>query len=56
MLLSILPTIPLEEVFWTPSDSGTDNFVLFYMLMILYHILPAMLIDLILKLSGRRDT
>jgi len=53
MVQSIAYTIPLDGVIWTPGGS-TDNFVLFYTLTILY-ILPAMLIDLILKFSGRRD-
>jgi len=55
MLRNLLPTIPFEGIIWISDYIATDNFVLFYMLTILYHILPAMLIDLILKLSGRRD-
>jgi len=46
--------VPFEGIFWTPYIKFTDNFVLFYTLMILLHILPAMLINLILKLTGRR--
>ncbi|KYN30861.1 Fatty acyl-CoA reductase 1 [Trachymyrmex septentrionalis] len=46
--------IPLEGVIWTPHTILIDNFVQFYTLTILLHILPAILIDLVLKFSGRR--
>jgi len=55
LLKNILHMIPFEKMIWTSAVICTDNFVLFYMLTILYHILPATLIDLILKFSGRRD-
>jgi len=47
--------VHLEGIVWTPYLKCTDNFVLFYILWILLQILPAILIDLILKLSGRRS-
>jgi len=53
-LISISNEIPLERIVWTPNVMYINNFVLFYILTILLHILPAMLADLILKLSGRR--
>jgi len=43
--------IPLEEILWTPSTILTDGSITYYILTILLHILPAMLIDLILKLT-----
>ncbi|XP_011701210.1 PREDICTED: fatty acyl-CoA reductase 1-like [Wasmannia auropunctata] len=46
--------VPLEGIVWTLHTILTDNYILFYLLTILLHILPAILIDLILKLSGRR--
>ncbi|XP_018304324.1 fatty acyl-CoA reductase 1-like [Mycetomoellerius zeteki] len=46
--------MPMEGVLWTPHTILTDNFVQFYTLTILLNILPAILIDLILKFSGRR--
>ncbi|KAG5336094.1 FACR1 reductase, partial [Acromyrmex heyeri] len=46
--------VPLERIIWTPHTILTDNFVQFYTLTILLHILPAILIDLVLKFSGRR--
>ncbi|CAL1689787.1 unnamed protein product [Lasius platythorax] len=50
----LLDEIPLEKVVWTPHTIFTESFTKFYILTILLHILPAVLIDLILKLLGRR--
>jgi len=47
-------TIFFEGVILIPYTIYTDNFVLFYTLTIILHILPAVLIDLTLKFSGRR--
>jgi len=54
LLTTISNEIPLEQIVWTPHVTFINNFVLFYILTILLHILPAMLVDLILKLFGRR--
>jgi len=54
LLLSIINEIPLERTVGTPSVIYINNFVLFYIVTILLHILPAMLVDLILKLFGHR--
>ncbi|XP_011701211.1 PREDICTED: fatty acyl-CoA reductase 1-like [Wasmannia auropunctata] len=55
MLFSITKKeVPLEGIIWTLHTILTDNFILFYILTILLHIMPAILIDLVLKLSGRR--
>ncbi|XP_039307351.1 putative fatty acyl-CoA reductase CG5065 [Solenopsis invicta] len=54
LLFSVLKEVPLEGIVWTPHTMLTNNFVLFYILTILWHILPAILIDLILKFSGRQ--
>ncbi|KAL6254617.1 hypothetical protein P5V15_013925 [Pogonomyrmex californicus] len=42
--------IPFDQTFWTCNIYVTNSFTLFYILTILWHILPAVLIDLILKL------
>jgi len=55
ILMSIVNEVPVERTVWTPGMKYINNFVLFYILTILLHILPAMLVDLILKLSGRRS-
>ncbi|XP_018407244.1 PREDICTED: fatty acyl-CoA reductase 1-like [Cyphomyrmex costatus] len=52
LLLNITNDIPMEGIIWTPNAVMTDNTVLFYILTIL-RILPAILIDLIFKFSGR---
>ncbi|KAG5336095.1 FACR1 reductase, partial [Acromyrmex heyeri] len=54
MMFNIVNEIPLEETVWTPHTILTDNLVLFYILTILLHILPTILIDLILIFAGRR--
>ncbi|XP_072763220.1 fatty acyl-CoA reductase 1-like isoform X1 [Anoplolepis gracilipes] len=47
----IVKEIPFENTIWTPNIILTDNATLYYILTILLHILPAMLIDLILILT-----
>jgi alcohol-forming fatty acyl-CoA reductase len=51
---SLLDEIPLEGTVWIPYLVYTENLTLFYILTILLHMLPAMLLDLILYFSGRR--
>ncbi|KAL6266510.1 hypothetical protein P5V15_003358 [Pogonomyrmex californicus] len=51
---SIEDEIPLEGIIWDSKPILTNNFILYFTLMILLHILPAMLIDLIFNVSGRR--
>ncbi|XP_012525416.2 fatty acyl-CoA reductase 1 [Monomorium pharaonis] len=46
---------PLEGAVWIPKTILTDNYVLFNILTILLHVLPAMLIHLILTCFGRRS-
>ena len=46
--------VPFEATVWTPNTILTNNFVQFYILTILLHILPAILIDLVLKFSRRQ--
>jgi len=55
MLHNIIREVPLDRTVWTPNVIRINNSVLFYIYTILLHILPAMLVDLILKLSGRRS-
>ncbi|KYN17110.1 Fatty acyl-CoA reductase 1, partial [Trachymyrmex cornetzi] len=51
---SIAYEVPFEGIVWTPHIIFIDNLVLFYILTMLLHILPAILIDLILKFTGRQ--
>ncbi|XP_071561646.1 uncharacterized protein [Temnothorax nylanderi] len=53
MLFGVLNEVPFEDTVWIPNTILTDNYIVFYILTILLHILPAILIDLVLKFSGR---
>jgi len=46
--------IPFEGIIWLPHTNLTNNYLKYYILAILLHILPALLIDGILKLLHRR--
>ncbi|XP_067206150.1 fatty acyl-CoA reductase 1-like isoform X1 [Linepithema humile] len=46
--------IPMENVLWTLNSIFTENYIIFYVLTMILHVLPAMLIDLILKFFGRK--
>ncbi|XP_018407298.1 PREDICTED: fatty acyl-CoA reductase 1-like [Cyphomyrmex costatus] len=50
----MIDEVPLEGIVWTPNVIMTDNFVLYYILTILLHVLPAALMDLSSKFSRRR--
>jgi fatty acyl-CoA reductase len=52
--LNITKEIPLENIVWTRNTIFTESNIVFYILTILLHILPAMLVDLILKLCGSK--
>ncbi|XP_018304301.1 fatty acyl-CoA reductase 1-like [Mycetomoellerius zeteki] len=54
ILFNVVKEVPFEGIVWTPHVILTDNLVLFYILTILLHILPAILIDLILMFAGRQ--
>ncbi|RLU20288.1 hypothetical protein DMN91_006895 [Ooceraea biroi] len=46
----LLEQIPFEKMIWMPSNSTTSNYLKYYILIILLHIMPALFIDGILKL------
>ncbi|XP_018354487.1 PREDICTED: fatty acyl-CoA reductase 1-like isoform X1 [Trachymyrmex septentrionalis] len=54
VMYTIANEVPFEATVWTPYVIFTPNFVLFYILTMLLHILPAILIDLILKFTGHQ--
>ncbi|XP_057334726.1 fatty acyl-CoA reductase 1-like [Microplitis mediator] len=45
---------PLEGIIWRPSISYTTNNLYYYTLVLLTHLLPALLLDAILTLSGHK--
>ncbi|GAB1865769.1 Fatty acyl-CoA reductase [Camponotus japonicus] len=51
MGVQLAEELPFEGVLWTPSTILTDSSITYYILTILLHILPAILIDLILKFT-----
>ncbi|XP_014207378.1 putative fatty acyl-CoA reductase CG5065 [Copidosoma floridanum] len=46
--------IPLEGILWIPNITISTNKFVYYILTMLLHILPALMIDSILKVSGRK--
>ncbi|EFN79250.1 Fatty acyl-CoA reductase 1 [Harpegnathos saltator] len=54
MGLDILKDIPMENTFWIPNTMLTKNRLVYYILMLLLHIFPAICIDTIIKLYGAR--
>ncbi|XP_036143711.1 fatty acyl-CoA reductase 1-like isoform X1 [Monomorium pharaonis] len=54
MCLSMLDEIPLDGTIWNNKSICTTNFILFYILTMLLHVMPATLIDRILTCFGRR--
>ncbi|XP_070168529.1 fatty acyl-CoA reductase 1-like [Polyergus mexicanus] len=48
----IMKKIPFERILWTPGTLYTESVTMYYVLAILWHILPAKIIDLILKFLG----
>ncbi|XP_029168438.1 fatty acyl-CoA reductase 1-like isoform X2 [Nylanderia fulva] len=54
MGFQLLDEIPFEQTLWTPGVIITNNSIIYYILTMLLHILPAILIDLILKLTKHK--
>ncbi|KAM0734480.1 Fatty acyl-CoA reductase 1 [Formica fusca] len=52
--LKIMEKIPFDRVLWTPDILIAESLTMYYVLAILWHILPAIIIDLILKFLGRQ--
>ncbi|XP_043285674.1 putative fatty acyl-CoA reductase CG5065 [Venturia canescens] len=48
--------IPLEGCLWKPSTIRTNEKIVYYILMLFLHLLPAIFIDGLLKMSGRKPT
>lgn len=50
----IAEDIPLEGIIWSPCTILTKSYSIYYTLVLLLHILPALSIDGIMKLTGAR--
>ncbi|KAL7304301.1 hypothetical protein TKK_0003102 [Trichogramma kaykai] len=55
MGISFTEKIPLEDIIWIPSITIATNKFTFYCLMMVLHLLPALLIDGVLKLAGKKS-
>lgn len=53
-LFSLTKELPFERILWTPGVLFIESSITYYILTILWHILPAILIDLFLKLTKHR--
>ncbi|GAB1864505.1 Fatty acyl-CoA reductase [Camponotus japonicus] len=54
MAFKITEDVPLDKIIWSPATTITKNPYLFYILVLIMHILPAFFIDRIMKLFGAR--
>ena len=54
MGVRFMEKIPLEGAIWKPSITIARNKVVYYLLTLILHIIPALFIDAALKLSGRK--
>ncbi|XP_048524365.1 fatty acyl-CoA reductase 1-like [Dendroctonus ponderosae] len=45
--------VPFKNKIWFPGNSMTKYFLIFYINVLLFHVLPALFVDLLLLLSGR---
>jgi len=50
--LGIIKDVPLSGIIWKPRTKITKNFLIYYISMLLLHILPAIFLDTIMKLFG----
>ncbi|KAL6446637.1 hypothetical protein ACFW04_001253 [Cataglyphis niger] len=50
----IMNKIPFEVLFWTITPFITESAIMHYVLTILWHIIPAIILDSVLKFSGRQ--
>ena len=55
MSLGCLEKLPLNSAMWYPNNSARNSALVYNIEAILLHMLPAMIIDGILKLSGRKS-
>ncbi|CAG9838751.1 unnamed protein product [Diabrotica balteata] len=52
--LKICDELPSESLFWYPRVSCTGNFYMYYVQVILFHMLPAIFIDFVLRIIGQK--
>lgn len=52
--LDLTRDVPLDNIIWKPQTTITNSYLMYYILVLLLHILPAILLDTIMKLFGIR--
>jgi fatty acyl-CoA reductase len=45
---------PMSNILWKPHVYITDNKIIYFWRMILLHLIPAVLVDSLLKLAGKK--
>lgn len=55
MALEINENLPLDGCMWYPNTTITTSKTYFFISMLFVHLLPALIIDGVLKLIGRRS-
>ncbi|XP_015586726.1 fatty acyl-CoA reductase 1 isoform X2 [Cephus cinctus] len=55
MGLRMTEEIPLEGILWYPNTLTTNSKLLYYILTMILHFFPALILDGFLKMSGRRE-
>ena len=55
MGIRVTDKTPLEGVLWIPNITIARSKVVYYFLTLLLHLLPAILIDSVLKISGKKS-
>lgn len=52
--LKLNKEMPLEGIIWYPQTFITSNYFVYFILTLLIHMIPALIIDEILKMMGRQ--
>ncbi|XP_018354808.1 PREDICTED: putative fatty acyl-CoA reductase CG5065 isoform X2 [Trachymyrmex septentrionalis] len=52
--LGLTKDVPMDNILWKPGTTITKNFLIYYVLILLLHILPAIFLDGVMKLFGVR--
>jgi fatty acyl-CoA reductase len=54
MGLEIVAENPLGTMLWKPHVYITDNRIIYFWSMVLFHLIPAILVDSLLKFAGKK--
>lgn len=54
MGIRLTEKIPLEDILWVPNITIATSKFVYYVLTLLLHLLPALMIDTVLKIAGKK--